>query len=90
MKRLAGVIVATLFGLGVTLAAVLFLEWATLQLGQRPRSLEKAVLALVLIPLGVFALLGALYLATQLAVRLWGKSAVAKPDDVQSDTREQP
>ncbi len=90
MKRLMGALAATLFGLGVTLAAVVFLDRATLHLGQMPRSLEKAALVLALVPFGVFALLGALYLATQVTVRLWGKSAAARPDSVQSDNKEQP
>ncbi len=88
MKRLAGGIVAVLFGVGVTLAAVLFLERATLRLEQMPRSLEKAAATLALVIFGALALLGAVYLAAQLTVRLWGKSSSAERDGVQLRTRE--
>jgi ABC-type branched-subunit amino acid transport system permease subunit len=90
MKRLVGAILAILFGVGVTLAVVLFLERATLRLSQMPRSLEKAGLTLALVVFGALALLGAIYLATQVAVRLSGKTAPAPGNDVQSGTREQP
>ena len=72
MKRILASIVTTVLILGMTLAAMFTLVRATVYVTSIPSSLQRAVAIAAELLLGVVLLLGTVWLATHLAVRIFG------------------
>ncbi len=72
MKKLLIAILATVLVIVTTLAAILVLVQATTHVAAMANPMLRAAAVLAELLLGVVLLLGTLYLATHLAVRIYG------------------
>jgi hypothetical protein len=72
MKRILASIITTLLILGMTLAAMFMLVRTTVYVTSIPSPLERAFAVAAELLLGVVLLLGTVWLATHLAVRIFG------------------
>ncbi len=72
MKRFVAVVLTTLLIVAMTLGAMLVLVSATLEVAQMSNPLLRAVAVAAELVLGVVLLVGTVYLATHLAVRIFG------------------
>ena len=77
MHRLVASMVAVVAGVALSLAAVLALFQATLYVERIAHPLARIPALAGLVVFGVIVLLGSVYVATQLAVRLWGRDRSA-------------
>ena len=72
MKKILASIVTTILIVAMTLAAMFLLVWATVTVTSLPTPLQRAVGMAAELLLGVVLLLGTTWLATHLAVRIFG------------------
>jgi nitrate reductase gamma subunit len=72
MKKLMATVVVGLLCVAMTLFAMLVLVRATLAVAQMTNPLLRALAVLAELVLGVVLLVGTVYLATRLAVRIFG------------------
>jgi len=72
MKTILAFIVTTVLIVAMTLAAMFLLVWATVYVTSLPTSLHRAVGMGAELVLGIVLLLGTTWLATHLAVRIFG------------------
>jgi hypothetical protein len=73
MKRLLAAVLTTLLIVAMTLGAMLVLVRATLEVAQMSNPLLRALAVVAELVLGVVLLVGTVYLATHLAVRIFGE-----------------
>jgi uncharacterized PurR-regulated membrane protein YhhQ (DUF165 family) len=73
MKTIIAYVVTTVLIVAMTLAAMLMLVWATVKVTSLPTPLHRAVGMGAELVLGIVLLLGTTWLATHLAVRIFGK-----------------
>ena len=79
MLRIFAAVVATLMVVAMTLVAVLVLVQASLTVAQMPSPLLRASAVVAELLLGVVLLVGTVYLATRLAVRIYDGPRVPRP-----------
>jgi hypothetical protein len=72
MKTILASIVTTMLIVAMTLAAMFLLVWATVYVTSLPTPLHRAVGMGAELVLGIVLLLGTVWLATHLAVRIFG------------------
>ena len=72
MKTILASVITTVLIVAMTLAAMFALVWATVRVTSLPTSLERAVGMGLELLLGIVLLLGTTWLATHLAVRIFG------------------
>jgi uncharacterized PurR-regulated membrane protein YhhQ (DUF165 family) len=72
MKRTLAAILTALLIIGITLVAMFALVRATIVIAQMPNPVFRAVAGGAELVLGIVVLLGTVYLATHLAVRIYG------------------
>lgn len=75
MKKILASIVTTILIVAMTLAAMFILVWATMKVTSLKSPLHRAVAMGAELLLGVVLLLGTTWLATHLAVRIFGTKA---------------
>ena len=73
MKKFIAAMLTTLLIVAMTLGAMLVLVRATLEVAQMSNPLLRAVAVAAELVLGVVLLVGTVYLATHLAVRIFGR-----------------
>lgn len=73
MKRLLAAVLTALLIVAMTLGAMLVLVRATLEVAQMSNPLLRALAVVAELVLGVVLLVGTVYLATHLAVRIFGE-----------------
>ncbi len=73
MKRLLAAVLTTLLIVAMTLGAMLVLVRATLEVAQMSNPLLRALAVVAELVLGVVLLVGTVYLATHLAVRIFSE-----------------
>ncbi len=79
MKRIFASILTTILIVAMTLAAMFTLVRATVYVTSIPSTLQRAVAIVAELFLGVVLLLGTVWLATHLAVRIFGVKQAAPP-----------
>ena len=79
MKRVLASIVTTILIVAMTLAAMFTLVRATVYVTSIPSPLQRAVAVAAELLLGVVLLLGTVWLATHLAVRIFGAKGAPSP-----------
>jgi hypothetical protein len=77
MKRVLLSILTTVLIVAMTLGAMFTLVWATVQVTSIPSPLQRSGAIVAELFLGVVLLLGTVWLATHLAVRIFGVKEVA-------------
>ena len=80
MKRLLASVFTALLVVTMTLAAVFLLTKASLIVSQMTNPLMRAMAVIAELVLGVVLLLGTVYLAVRLAVRIFGDAPPPQPD----------
>ncbi|PYU31648.1 MAG: hypothetical protein DMG28_14570 [Acidobacteria bacterium] len=80
MKRLLASVLTALLVVTMTLAAVFLLTKASLVVAKMTNPLMRAVAVIAELVLGVVLLLGTVYLAVRLAVRIFGGGPPPQPD----------
>ena len=73
MKQLLAAVLTTLLIVAMTLGAMLVLVRATLEVAQMSNPVLRALAVVAELVLGVVLLVGTVYLATHLAVRIFGE-----------------
>lgn len=79
MKRVLASVVTTILIVAMTLAAMFTLVRTTVYVTSIPSPLQRAVAVAAELLLGVVLLLGTVWLATHLAVRIFGGKDVTSP-----------
>jgi hypothetical protein len=79
MKRILASVLTAILVLTMTLAAMFTLVRATAYVTSIPSPLQRAIAIIAELVLGVVLLLGTVWLATQVAVRIFG---VAEPEPI--------
>lgn len=83
MKTILASIITTVLIVAMTLAAMFLLVWATVKVTSLPSPLHRAVGMGAELLLGVVLLLGTVWLATHLAVRIFsGETPPMTPSDL--------
>ena len=80
MKTILAYIVTTVFIVAMTLAAMFLLVWATVYVTSLPTPLHRTVGMGAELVLGIVLLLGTTWLATHLAVRIFGTKETPSMD----------
>jgi len=80
MKRLLAGVLTALLVVTMTLAAVFLLIKATRVVAEMTNPLMRAMAVIAVLVLGVALLLGTVYLAVRLAVRIFGGAPPPQPD----------
>jgi uncharacterized PurR-regulated membrane protein YhhQ (DUF165 family) len=73
MKTIIAYVVTTVLIVAMTLAAMFLLVWATVEVTSLPTPLHRALGMGAELVLGIVLLLGTTWLATHLAVRIFGR-----------------
>lgn len=84
MKKILASIVTTLLIVALTLGAMFVLVWATERVTSLESPLHRAAAMSAELLLGVVLLLGTVWLATHLAVRIFGDRQPAHPSESSS------
>ena len=79
MKKMLLAALAALLTVAMTLVAMLVLVEATLSVAQMTNPLQRALAVMAELILGVVLLVGTVYLATRLAVRIFGRGPTDYP-----------
>ena len=80
MKRILAAVLTTLLAVILTLVAVVVVVRATLRVAQMTHPLLRAAAVVAELVLGVILLVGTVYLATHLAVRIFATDPPEKRD----------
>jgi hypothetical protein len=81
MKRILASILTTMLIVAMTLAAMFTLVRATVYVSALESPVDRALAIAAELVLGVVLLLGTVWLATHLAVRIFGKARLSSPGE---------